>query len=364
MKIWTYSEALTKLITDNDLQEIFEDQEAFVSPNEVIGYFNEALNEAEAEIQATNQDYMLTKYFVPLTNGGQTYLLPDNIYANKIRGIFYLNGSINYPVDQFRRRNKFENIQMTDAYQMNAEYMYSLINDVPGQSKMQLHPPSRDTAILPPNPNPFTPMTMWYIRNCSRVPLIGEYCNPCVVASASVNIGTNVITTLNGDRDNIGIVSQGVVGGYPGSIEYVTGDAIKFMPLPNGTLPNELSKYTTYYVIATGIPGQIRVATSRANALSGSGIDLTTQGTVGFVITVAATQAIVDATILDIPEFTYFLIQWVKCRVMGKEGDPRFDAESKILLASKAQMIDTLTNAIQDDDDEIQPDFSYYNELS
>lgn len=363
MKVWTYEEALNKLITDNDLQEIFEDSEAFVSPDEVAGYFNEALNEAEAEIQATNQDYLLTKYFVPMVQGTQTYLLPDNIYANKIRGIFYRSGSINYPVDQFRRRNKFENMDMTDAYGTAADYMYSLINDVPGQAKMQLHPPSRDTAVLPPSANPVTPMTMWYIRNCSRVPLIGEYCNPCVVASASVDAAANTITTSNGNPDVIGIVSQGVVGGFPGSIAYITGDAVKVAPLPGGTMPGGLTKNATYYAIQMG-SGVIKLATTKALAIAGTAIDITSAGTVGLVIKVAATLAIVNATILDIPEFTYFLIQWVKCRIMGKEGDPRFEAESKILLSLKAQMIDTLTNAIQDDDDTIEPDFSAYNELS
>ena len=38
---------------------------------------------------------------------------------------------------------------------------------------------------------------------------------------------------------------------------------------------------------------------------------------------------------------------------MSKEKDPMLEAESAVLGQMKTQMIDTLTNAIPDDDDEI-----------
>ena len=91
---------------------------------------------------------------------------------------------------------------------------------------------------------------------------------------------------------------------------------------------------------------------------------MTTVGTVYFTIKVAATLAIIDATLMDIPEFATFVMQWVKCRCMEKEGDPRLAGAIDILAQQKKQMVDTLTEGIVDDDNEIQPDYTHYQEMS
>ncbi len=63
---------------------------------------------------------------------------------------------------------------------------------------------------------------------------------------------------------------------------FQTGESLIFST--TGTLPNPLVAGTTYYAIMVGattdIPGQIKVATTFANALSNTPIDLTTNGTV------------------------------------------------------------------------------------
>ena len=51
MKIWTYLEAKTKLNLDFDLED-----ESFITQNELAGYFNDALAEAESEIVTLNED--------------------------------------------------------------------------------------------------------------------------------------------------------------------------------------------------------------------------------------------------------------------------------------------------------------------
>ncbi len=58
MKIWTYLEMKNKLEVDLDLQD-----ETFVTTDELIGYFNEALTESESEMITLNQDYFLTKFY-------------------------------------------------------------------------------------------------------------------------------------------------------------------------------------------------------------------------------------------------------------------------------------------------------------
>jgi hypothetical protein len=357
MKVWTYLEASTKIITDLDLED-----ETFISPNELIGYFNEGILEAASEIYEFHDDYFLTKYFVPLVTGTGQYTLPSNIYANKIRGIMYVNGATIYPIKQFRNRGKFEEMAYVDAYGSADYYRYHLVNNGPGQALMEIHPVSRDTAILPPSASAFTPAIMWYIRNVGRIPVLGEYCNPELVNPSQVSTGSNNIQTYAGST-TVGNAPQGIAGGWPGSIAYVTGDAIQFVATTGGTLPAPLVAGTTYYVIASGA-GVIKIASTLANALVGTAITITTVGAVSFLISVAATTNIVNAVLLDIPEFSTFVMQWAKCRCMEKEGDPRLDAASATLVAQKKQMIDSLTNAIPDNDDEIQADFSTYREMS
>lgn len=357
MKIWTYEEMEAKVLRDLDLED-----ETFIKADEMIGYFNEALSEAESEIMVTNQDYLLTKFFVPMVQGQNRYDLPYNIYANKIRGLVYRNGAILYPIMQYRRKDKFMEIAMTEQYGINDDYRYLLVNDVPGQAKLQIHPVSRDTAILAPYAQKFTPVELWFIRNCARVPLVGEYCNPEVIATTQVDPGADTIQTYAGTTTQ-GIPQQGLPGAYPGSVAYKTGDKIILRPGPNGTLPSPLVPGTVYYAIAQG-SGLIKLATSLANALAGTAIDLTTTGTVYQTMTVAATTAIVRATLIDIPEFATFIMQWVKCRCMEKEGDPRLAGAADTLAQQKKQMVDTLTEAIVDDDTTIEGDFTHYQEMN
>lgn len=358
MKVWQYQEMYNKITQDLDLKD-----ETFVSPDEMSGYINEALSEAENEIIELNKDYFKTKYYLPVVQGSSVYSLPDNIYANKIRSIIYQNGSVIYPIVQYRRRNEFQNLAFTDQYGQADDYRYTLINDSIGQAQIEFHPVSRETAIIPPQAGAFIPVVLYYIRNCTRVPLIGEYCNVEVLAPTQVNTGTSVIT-VNSGTTNYGVKAQGKVGCTPGSIPYITGDQVMVSAGPGGTLPSPLQPFVTYYVIAlTGTT--IQLATTLSNALAATPITLTTTGTVFFTIQVACTQAIKNATLIDIPESATFIMQWAKCRCLSKErGNSQLDTESALLIQQKKMMIDTLTTAIQDDDDEITPDFSHYQETS
>lgn len=359
MKLWTYSESLDKITNDNDLQEIFEDDNAFINKNEMIGYFNEALTDASTEIQSRNKEYFLTKAFLPMIQGQKQIPLPENIMANKIRQLRYVNGAINYEIRMFQRHGKFGEMSFMDQYGPNNYYLYTLMNDYAGQAVIEIHPAARETAIIPT----FTPLTLWYIRNCARVPLIGEFCNPELVLTASVDATANTIQTVSGNKKQIGIPWQGRAGCSVGSLPYVTGDAVRVEAAFSGTLPAPLSEDATYYVIQTG-SGLIKLATTKINALAGTFIDLTDVGTTGLIIRVRATETIINATVLDIPEFNMYLIQFVKCKILSKERDPSLPAELEVLRSYKQQMMDTLTDAVQDDNsDDIEADYSAYEEL-
>lgn len=357
MKIWTYGEMEQKVLDDLDLND-----ETFIKPDEMRGYFNEAITEAAAELYVLNQDYFLTKFYIPVVAGQMKYALPANIFANRIRTVMYANGAVIYEVAQYRRKNKFEAMIITDMFGQADDYMYTLWNDIPGQAYMEFHPQMRDTAVLAPGGSIFAPLIMYFLRDNNRVPLSGEFCNPEIVAPTQVNVGSNQIQTFSGTTTN-GIPQQGMPGASPGSLAYKTGDQIQFSVGPNGTLPAPLVVGTSYYVIASG-SGLIKIASSLQNALAGIPLTLTTVGTIYFQIMVAATTAIIEATIMDIPEFATFIMQWVKCRCMEKESDPRLEAGVATLTQQREQMVSTLVKGIDDDNDMIQADYSFYNDFA
>lgn len=357
MKVWTYSEMYQKVLGDLDLED-----ETFIKPNEMVGYFNEAISEAASEILVLNQEYFLSKFYIPVVQGRSVYDLPWNIYSNKIRGIMYSNGSIQYQVKQYRRSDKFADIVETEVYGTSDYYRYYLVNNYAGQARIDIKPLLRESAIMPPQAGAFTPLIMWYIRNCARIPILKEYCNIELVAPSAVVFASGTIQTLAGTSTR-GIPTQGVVGAYPGSIAYITGDIVRFTASATGTLPGGITDGTAYYVIAMGA-GLIKLATSLQNAIAGTAISLSSAGTVSFMIEVQATTNIINATLIDIPEFATFVMQWVKCRCMEKEGDPRIDMAVEILTQQKKQMVDTLTEAIVDDDTIIEADYSFYRDQS
>lgn len=356
MKVWTYAEMSTKVLTDLDLLD-----KAMVTDNELLGYFNEAVLEGESEIITLNQDYFLTMAYLPVVAGTVRYNLPGVIFANRIRTIMYVNGALIYEIRQYRRQNKFIDVALTDFSGQGDDYRYMLVSNYAGQAQLELHPAARETAVLAPIGGQFAPVQVWFLRRAGRIPIIGEYANTEVFATTQVNTGTSTLTTQAG-TGVYGISGQGVPGSTPGSIAYVTGDVVRFTAGPNGTLPSPLVALTPYYVIASG--NTIKLATSLANALIGTAITLTTAGTVYFTMQVQATTAIQQATLIDIPQFSTFVMQWVKCRIYEKEMDPRLPGAITTLAQQKQQMVDTLVKSIDDDDDKIQMDFSSYNEMS
>lgn len=342
-KYWTFDQMNTKVRTDIDLLEEDPDEQ-FVTKAEMIGYFNEAIGEAEAEIMDLNEDYFLGYDYVPLVEGEDEYSLPDNIYLQKIRRIMYANGSTIYPVKRIRNLDKFERIHFADQYSTADDYQYYITNNSVGNPKMTLVPPARETATLSPLSPTYTPMKRWYIRNANRIPYVGDYTNSENILPTSVDTGTNIITVNP-------------------IVTYVTGDKVKFYLTGSNTLPSPLVIDTVYYVIAVSST-TIKLATTAANATAGTAIDITTTGTGYFTMKVAATDAIVDATIIDIPECSTFIMEWVKYNCLFKDGDPRMSGSLAKMEEQRKMLVETLSNAEPDDDDFIQADYTFYNEMS
>jgi len=165
MRYWTYAEIKDKVQKDLDLE-----QEDFVVDSELMGYCNEAIDEAESEIHTIYEDYFLTKAEIDLVTDTETYSLPTDIYANKIRGIMYKNGSEMYVLRRVRFSDMFADIMSTKEFNPEGMYRYILINQSAAAGvQLQLVPPARADVT--------DGLKVWYLRNANRITADTDVCD-------------------------------------------------------------------------------------------------------------------------------------------------------------------------------------------
>lgn len=163
MQLSTLDEIKTKLKYDSD---IFDGD--FVDLDvELLGYINEAIDDAEATILKLYEDYFLKSANISLVTGTQSYSLPTDIYSAKVRALFYDDGTKKYEIKRIRRLIHTLNVETSDDYQ------YVMTNDTvsasTGNFKIKLYPTSRETSS--------TNVTVWYIRNAKRLSSDSDYCD-------------------------------------------------------------------------------------------------------------------------------------------------------------------------------------------
>lgn len=145
-------------------RELDTEVEEFVQPEEFVGYVNDAISFAEAEIHklGIEDEYFLTKSFLTLVAGEEDVSLPTNIYMNKIRNVVYKNGATIFEIKRIRGMNRFENIERINQYTSVTDYYtYLLRNDsAAGGVKMELMPPSSESSTQN--------VKLWYIREASK----------------------------------------------------------------------------------------------------------------------------------------------------------------------------------------------------
>ena len=162
----TYGQLRTELELDLDIQD-----ESAITPDELVGIYNKAVDECEAEIHTLHEDYFLNDHQPTLVVGTAAYAMPSDIYLNKIRGVVYESGTLIYEVKKIRDRFKFIDIQETNSFGLAEYYRYYIKNDAPtladsvitNNMKFMLVPTSREAG---------TPVTLWYLRQANRVPLV------------------------------------------------------------------------------------------------------------------------------------------------------------------------------------------------
>lgn len=146
----TYGEMLDDLQRELDLQD-----ETFITPNEFLSYFNRGIDEVESAIHTIYEDYFLVKAPLSLVYGTRDYDLPEDIYAQKIRGIFYNDG--NSKQYEIRRILKLQETDFLD--QSTDMYKYVLINSATAGVQVSFYPLPSETDTL---------ITIWYLRNAKR----------------------------------------------------------------------------------------------------------------------------------------------------------------------------------------------------
>jgi hypothetical protein len=317
MTFTTYGEFRTALSQELDIED-----ETFVQPTELVRYFNKAIQKAESLIFTLHQDYFLTFDYLPLTAGQAIYDLPADIYAIKVRGIIYNNGSKRYALQRVREKDKFERLEYIEAYQTEDFYKYII----------------------------FSP-------SLKRLTVTHDNAAPSVL-------------TLSG---------HGLYENERIQVEAVTG----------GTLPVAVTTSTDYYAVQV-TSSTFQIAASRG----GSGIQLATGSSLVVTndgpkirlspqsVETSSTNVKVwyirsckrvnpsdsvedrDTTTIDIPEFSNYILSYVKAKVLNKEGSAMLPEALQELADNEQIMVDTLQQMVPDNDDVIEGDFSSYEEMS
>lgn len=152
-KFWTRAEIIAKIQRDLDLEDEF-----FVTPDEMYGYIEEAIDETEKMVHRLYEDYFLATAPLPVTAGTSDYPLPDTIFAQKVRGIFSGQGTSSaYEVKRLQDGKKLRWFaeDLTTATQLS----YFIVNSAIGGAQIRLVPmPITDETL-----------DVWFLRQANRL---------------------------------------------------------------------------------------------------------------------------------------------------------------------------------------------------
>ena len=161
----TYGELVKNVEEQLDLQG-----EVFIRPDEMLANFNEAVDDIEADIHTIYEDYFLVPELgINIVSGQSDYALPNDIYAQKIRKIFFNQGSDKYEIRYVREPNE---VLYT---QENEYYRYRLFNTTENGVFIRLYPT--------PNFTDNVSISIEYLRNMKR--FTGDITQKCDIPEFS-----------------------------------------------------------------------------------------------------------------------------------------------------------------------------------
>lgn len=144
----TWLELKTEIEADYDLAE-----ETWIKPAELMSAANTAISSIEKQIHTFHDKYFETEGYIPLTASTSIYNLPADIFAVKITGIYFNNGSEKYEIKPIKSLSDTVDVDASEPYK------YRIINTSASGLQLKLYPPARETHP--------TAVTMFYKRNAN-----------------------------------------------------------------------------------------------------------------------------------------------------------------------------------------------------
>lgn len=163
-KYWTLLQIRSKLNRDLDLQA-----EDFVSSEEMLDYINEAIDECEAEIHSLQEDYFFTRTKIDVVEGQESYELPANCYAHKIRRVVWIRQGEIYKVA------RVQPWKLPEAYAIAKEYDVST-----HIFRYFVENPSAAAPVITIMPTPDVSgeyVELWYLRQANRLEQDTDICD-------------------------------------------------------------------------------------------------------------------------------------------------------------------------------------------
>lgn len=156
----TYAELKLKVQRETDTEA-----EDFIADAEFMSYFQDAVNEAAANIHKMGLDnlYFLSRSSANLTVGLQEISMPADIYATKILRMMVVGNGKVFTVRRMKQERFYERIGNIQVFNESSDlYEYIILNiDGTVSPKIEIWPPSKEagTGIL----------KIYYIREAVQI---------------------------------------------------------------------------------------------------------------------------------------------------------------------------------------------------
>ena len=156
----TLTVLMNKVKSDLDLEDEIN---PFTNNKDLRRFFNDSIQDAEAEIHNIFEDYFLAETDLTMTSGSSLVSMPTDIFANKIRKLMYFHPTLS----QRYTINFLRNLQTIMSVDSSDNYKYRIINDTDdgGVPKIKLFPDSQETS---------TNLKCYYLRNAKTFDIDGS----------------------------------------------------------------------------------------------------------------------------------------------------------------------------------------------
>ena len=280
--------------------------ELFITPEELLAHGNAAVNEAEADIHKLKREdeYFMTSAYIPMTEGDQFLYPPEDIYANKIKKLMYVDQHTIYDIARLRHQDRFTSAEFLK--QNPPAFFYSYIpKNISAEKgiRLELYPYARETTGW----NLFGSLTEG---------------SPIVNGFSALPAGLAVGQEVEGDGIPEGAT---IITVNPTTIEL---SAAATVTKQNSRVKVHLSKKVKCWYIRN------------------------------------ANRFVDDSSLCDIPEFSEFIVAYVSYWAALKENHPATSVYKQELEQQRQLMLGTLSEMVPDDNDEVLGDYSFYEEHS